>query len=94
MTTTKQTVELKHLFKCFKEIIRDIYFHCQFLSLKMQSKSSTFKCFLVFMKFIGPLLGSEADAVISSLMSSGFGGRIVRQTDSVNNISLINLLDN
>ena len=58
----------------------------------MQSKRSTFRCFLVLMQFIRPLLSADADAVISSLMSSGFGGRIVRQTDSVNNIVIIILL--
>ena len=35
------------------------------------------------MKFIRPLLGSELDDLISSLTLKGFGGRIVRQTDSV-----------
>lgn len=34
------------------------------------------------MKFIRPFLGSEVDALISSLTLKGFGGRIARQTDS------------
>ena len=49
----------------------------------MQSSSKLLIQFLVLMKFIRPFLGSEVDALISSLTLKGFGGRIVRQTDSV-----------
>ena len=44
------------------------------------------------MKFIRPLLGSEIDAVISSLTLKGFSGRIVRQSDSVDPNFMIDLI--
>ena len=49
----------------------------------MQSSCKILLCLLVFIKCIRPLLGSEIDAVISSLTLKGFSGRIVRQSDSV-----------